>query len=711
MVVEVDQPVILRKKSSGIAVLLFDCAGKHNFLHSSVIAQLNNVLAQVEADQSIVALVIVSGKPDTYISGADLQEILKCSDKAAAHRLSYDGQQALSQMATMNKPVVTAIHGACLGGGLEVALACDYRLASPDASTQIGLPEVKLGLIPGLGGTQRLPRLIGFRPALDMILSSELVSAGKAYELGIIDELVSPDDLLSAAESRALRMAADYTPAQRLEREKVVEEKDGGLKKRQALLAMMQRSIRIKTKGHYPAPQKVIEVIADEMEKGLEHGLQLEAEAFGELVSGPVFPNLTALFLSTDYATRSAFAQAKRLRQNTVQKLMVMGAGMMGVSITQIAATCGHRVYLRGFDAQRAKLALERVQDKLKPEQQDNVTLADESSWQEVDLVLEAVPEDLAIKTKFFAEAGNKVKAGCVLATNTSGLSVTKIAEASSHPECVLGMHFFYPVDRMPLVEVVSHSKTNAETVAKAMALVAGLGKVPISVNDGPGFLVNRLLCCYLAEAGRLCEQGMPLNWIEDAAVAFGMPMGPLALMDEVGLDVAFPVATSVYRGCGERLATPMIVDVMTDMQLRGKKNKTGFYTWDESDRRLGFNQQLMDKLNATTSEAKAEPDVLNSICDRLVLPMVDEAARCLEEKIVRKPREVDLAMVLGIGFPAFRGGLLRWADSLGMKEVRGRLEKVYACPGPKREVSARILQMEKERRRFYSLAESTGDN
>jgi 3-hydroxyacyl-CoA dehydrogenase len=291
----------------------------------------------------------------------------------------------------------------------------------------------------------------------------------------------------------------------------------------------------------------------------------------------------------------------------------------------------------------------------------------------------------------------------CLLATNTSSLSIAKMASRLERPERFLGIHFFHPVDKMPLVEVVTHPGTSRQTVASATALVARLGKTPVAVADGPGFLVNRLLCCYVLEAARLAEQGVPLDWIDEAAVDFGMPMGPLALLDEVGLNVAFKVAAVLQEGLGPRYAPPAVLARVEALGLAGKRHGVGIYLWDEAGKRLAFNPRLIQDIGLSTSDDKPPPEISLELTERLILPMVDEAARCLEEKIVRKAREIDLAMVMGIGFPAFRGGLLRYADSLGIGSVRRRLEKVYEQAGGGRSVCDLIVRMEADGRRFYA--------
>ncbi|MBI4532948.1 MAG: hypothetical protein HY711_03290, partial [Candidatus Melainabacteria bacterium] len=406
-------------------------------------------------------------------------------------------------------------------------------------------------------------------------------------------------------------------------------------------------------------------------------------------------------------------------RDSAVATVGIIGGGTMGVAIAEKAALAGFNVLLKEVNQERLdqamallRAALHRIGTKSKDSPQDMEACIQrvqpvvvDSMLAEADLIIEAVFEDLDTKAEVFCRLAQVVRSDCILATNTSSLSVSAIANRMPCKERFLGLHFFHPVDKMPLVEVILHDSTDRNIATKATAFVSRLGKTPVSVADGPGFLVNRLLCCYLLESSRVAEEGVALNWIEDAAQQFGMPMGPLTLLDEVGLDVAFQVARSLYQGCGERFAAPVVLDRLQALGVAGKKGGKGIYMWDESGKRLSFNPQMKDELGLVISEDKPNADVVEDICQRLILPMVDEAARCLEERVVRRARELDLAMVMGIGFPAFRGGLLRYADKVTMPELRTRLESIYAKSTPARTVSQLLKEMEASHRGFYSRA------
>jgi 3-hydroxyacyl-CoA dehydrogenase / enoyl-CoA hydratase / 3-hydroxybutyryl-CoA epimerase len=708
--IESKKQVILRKRASGVGVVLFDSPGRSNLLTTEVLQELEHALAEVSEDSGIKALMLLSGKHDTFLSGADLHEILRFENRDAAFALSRRGQAVLDRISNLGKPVVVGINGACLGGGLELALACDRRIATTSGATQLGLPEVRLGLIPGLGGTQRLPRLIGVKGALEIILSSEPISAVTAKEMGIVDDVVAPDELMARLEQEALALLHAQEIGARFGYDAAANPKDP------QLLNMAERSVRIKTKGHYPAHTRVINVIRDGLANGMETGLQLEAETFADLAVGEVARNLIFLFFTSEFARQSAAAQVKKSGIPEVETVGVIGGGNMGGGIAQLAALSGHKVLVSEMTEERARAAVEQIRNRLSQQRPSNSqpeSLLHEAAaavnhvpstdgMAGADLVIEAVFEDLELKGKIFNQLVDNAKDDCVFASNTSSLSLSEIAARVKSPQRVVGLHFFHPVDKMPLIEVINQPDTAPWAMARAMSFVSKLGKVPVLVKDGPGFLVNRLLCCYLAEAGKLAEEKVPMNWIDDAAVAFGMPMGPLALLDEVGLDIAYKVSSMLHERCGDRLAPPAVFQKVEQLGLIGKKAGVGLYLWEDG-RKQSFNPQLIQAASLVVTETKPDPDKITEICDRLVLPMIDEAARCLSEKIVRKPRELDMSMILGIGFPAFRGGPLRYADTRGIPDIVENLIAMQPATG--RTVSPLLATMSSTGRRFYSSA------
>jgi 3-hydroxyacyl-CoA dehydrogenase/enoyl-CoA hydratase/3-hydroxybutyryl-CoA epimerase len=716
-VTQTKQQVILRKKASGIAVVLLDCPGKLNSLSSEVTAELEQTLCELENDSSVKALVLVSGKPDTFLSGADLREIVKVTKAEAAEEKSRQGQDILNRLAALGKPTVVGINGICLGGGLELALSFDQRIASDCESTLLGLPEVRLGLIPGMGGTQRLPRLIGLQNALEMILSSEPVNVSRALALGLVDEVVKPDELLERCQERALELLQSTAERKRALADRKVAMIQLEEAKWTKVLATAERSMRIKTRGNYPAPLKAIEAIRNGLRNGIELGLKGEAKAFGDLAASDTAKNLIALFFNTEFARQTAAMMSAKMQTNPVSTVAVIGSGAMGTAIAELAAISGYRVLFKQTNrnpqdnpVDRLRALIVRNQQKAKLGEAEIAEIlqrvepvVDERELAAADLIIEAVFESEELKHELFERLESIISADCTLASNTSSLSINKLASRLADSGRFLGMHFFLPVDRMPLVEIISHKGTKREALARAAGVVSRLGKIPTMVNDGSGFLVNRLLCTYIIEAARLAESGVPLNWIDDSAVEFGMAMGPLNVLDEVGLDVAFKVADALHEGCGERFAPPAVIGKTKELGLIGKKTGTGVYSWDESGRRLQFDSRLVSEIGLVVSDQKPPAERQAWIVERLIYPMIDEAARCLADRIVRKPREIDLAMVLGTGFPPFRGGPLKYADSIGIGNLRARLEEIYRQDGSNRQISESIKKMEAEGRRFYS--------
>jgi 3-hydroxyacyl-CoA dehydrogenase/enoyl-CoA hydratase/3-hydroxybutyryl-CoA epimerase len=712
--------ILIRKRGSGIAFMILDAGGKTNVLSSKVMDEFKESIESVDKDDSIKALCIVSGKADSFITGADLHEIMKFTDAAQARELSSRGQIVFNSLAKLSKPTVVGINGVCLGGGLELALCCTERIATDVPETLIGLPETKLGFVPGLGGTQRLPRLIGVRSALEIILAGDPVSARRAHEMGIIDSLTTPDQLFDQVEAAALRLSKQWQDEGRKRNDENSCKDELPPEKIKSLFAMAERSVRIRTKGNYPAQTKVLEVMKVGLEQGLVAGLEMEATVFGDLSVTDVSRNLVFLVFTSEFARQSAIATGNKENTPKTKTVAVIGAGLMGSTIAQLAAEKGFHVLLsavnKNREAQLEQTVFEiaaRIEKKKgesgceKSKEFGTIAaLASDDELQKADLVIEAGAEDVTVKKQILKRISKAIRPQTLIATNTSSLSVTEMLKDLSEGSQLVGMHFFHPVDRMPLVEVITPAGTARGAAAQAVSFLAHLGKTPQTVKDSPCFLVNRLLTCYIVEATRIIASGVPVNFVEEAAVSFGMPMGPMALMDEVGLDVANMVATSVFNAFGERMTPPPQLQMALDAGLIGKKTRVGLYLFDDSERRLGLNPALTEKLKFVISEAKVDKDEAETLARRMILPMVDEAARCLDEKVVRRAREIDLCMVMGMGFPPFRGGLLRYADAIGINKVIAELEKIYEKSSVKREVSPFLKKLAAENRSFYARSQ-----
>lgn len=703
-----------KKTASGktVATLLLDCGSRLNVLTTNTMYELERVFDHVINNKEIDALIVTSAKADSFCSGADLHEIKRLENPQSASEMSSYGQLIFDLLRRMPKPTVAAISGPCLGGGLELALCAHKRIATNDQSTCFALPEVKLGLIPGWGGTQRLPRLIGLRAALELILGSTIVDTNRAKELGLVDAIVDSDNLLAEAEKQVLELLADPSQLPAL-----VDKTDGVATdlepaKQQSLLKMMERSIRIKTKGNYPAPQAAIQVIAEGLTNGIDAGLTMEADVFGQLALSEVAHNLSSVFFTQEFARQSATSYAKK--HDTISTVGIIGGGIMGARLASLIAGAGYKVIIQGRSPQGLEATMNKVADYLHrqapAETSDALArvhpILDGNLLVEADIIIEAASEILKTKQEIFEKLSRIVRPDCLLTTNTSSLLLSEITRPIHLPERSFGMHFFHPVDKMPLVEIISHPQTDRNALAKASEFVCRLNKTPVLVKDGPGFLVNRILYAYLGAAARLMGDPVPLNWIDEAAVAFGMPMGPLELLDEIGMDLAFTVAREVHKGCGERMAIPPLLVTVEACGMIGKKTGRGLYSWDAAGKCLGFTQPLSP--HTVISDEKVDPESAARVVERLILPMIDESAWCLQEKIALRPREIDMAMVLGMGFPAFRGGPLKYADHLGIKNVVRRLEHIYQ--DTPRQVCDLLYKMVEQDRSFYSLNASTSD-
>lgn len=689
--VETRRQLLLNRRESGVAMLLLDCGGKLNNLGSAVTRELDEAMRAIDADPAIKAVVMMSAKPDNFVIGADLYEIRKATTHEALCKLSADGHATLNTVAASKKPVVTAINGACLGGGLELALACHWRIATDDPITQFAFPETRLGIVPGLGGTQRTPRLVGVKAAMGMILSAESMSSAEALNIGLVDEVVPSATLMEVAEKRALQLAADMSLIR--EREKRFVEMDEA--KMAKFFAMTERSVRIKTRGHYPAQAKAIELVKIGLEQGMEAGQKAESHAFAELAGSEVSANLIALFFATDFARQSAISLAAKFNEANTSRIGIIGGGMMGTTIANLAATHGMKVKLL-VNAGKEAETMERVQHR------DGIVCTSEwSDLADSEFVLEAVAEEVGAKRDVMAKIEGIVSPECTLASNTSSLPLDEIGASLSKLDRFVGVHFFHPVERMPLVEIVSLKTTARKSLARAADFVTKLDKIPAMVKNGPGFLINRLLTSYMLEAARLASEGVPMNWIEEAAIHFGMPIGPFELLDEVGEDVGFNVVESLHKAFGDRMAPPQAMYEFSRLGGRGKRYGLGVYVWDESGKRKEFSKDIQSVPNLKLSDEKCPEDMRKTLSERMIFPMIDEAARCLDEKVVVKPREVDMAIIHGIGFPPFRGGLLKYADQFGLDKVAARLAEIYE--GSPRAVAPLIQKYLAEGRNFYS--------
>lgn len=684
----------------GIVVVTIDRPDRDvNVLSIDVARELAATLDRFAADGAARGLVITSGKEGQFIVGADIGEIEGMASAAAAAAAATALQALFGRLAALPVPVVAAIGGACLGGGLELALACDWRVADTGSKTRLGLPEIQLGLIPGGGGTQRLPRLVGSAAGLRMILTGERIDAVRALRAGLVDAAPPPTNLLETARGfigrgkRPPRWRAVRRPLGRRIAARLL---DGTSPGRRLVAWQATRTTRGKTKGFYPAPPLAIDVVMRGLGRPLAEGLKLEADAFGSLVPTREAQSLIHLFHATTAVKKQPYAAAGAERYGTrpIETIGVVGAGFMGSGIATVCVEKGIRVLLadpgrsalgkalaHAASACRARVARKRM----KPFEMER-TMArlspglEPSGFQRCDLVIEAAFEDLSLKRRILADLEKRGPGpDWVFASNTSALPIGAIAAEAHAPERVLGMHFFSPVEKMPLLEVVVTERTAPWAAARACELGVRMNKQVIVVRDGPGFYTTRALSFLLAEACWTLAEGASITTIDRALTDRGFPVGPLALIDEVGIDVGMHVMETMQRAFPQRLASPPGLAALAASGRVGRKNGRGFYRYGKG-RKVGPDPEI-GRLVGRPPAGTPIPDA-RTIAERCLLVFVNESARCLEEGILPDAYAGDVGAVFGLGFPPFLGGPFKWVDHEGAAAVVERLEALQRQHG-----------------------------
>ena len=695
---------------AGVATLWFDVAGqKMNTLKPGLEQELQAQLAAIRSDTAIRAVVFASGKAGSFIAGADIDAIAAVREAREASRVSRALGEALTSLERLwredGKPVVAAIDGPCLGGGLELALACAARVASDDGKTVLGLPEVKLGLIPGGGGTQRLWPLVGVAQALDLILTGRNVRPDKAKKMGLIDEVVPGAILLETARTTAAKLAAGAggkksrtlsMPRRFVGIARGLGSQEGWQKLlleqnfvgQRVLFQQARKALRKRTHGHYPAPERAIDAVERGVRRGQQAGLALESELFGTLAVSPEARALIGLYQSTQALKKDAGTGQAVAKARAVRRVGVVGGGLMGAGIASVTSlVAGVAVRIKEVDKKGVGRAVAHVAAQLQaevkkrrrpartvPRLMSQVTGTERwDSFGHADVVVEAVFEDLAIKRAVLAEVEALGHEDTVFASNTSSIPITDIAATAKRPHNVLGMHYFSPVEKMPLLEVITHAGTSPESVATCVALGKAQGKTVIVVSDGPGFYTTRILTPYLMEAAWLIGEGVAIESIDKALTNFGFPVGPVTLMDEVGLDTGAKVCKVMHAAMGERIALPPGLDALLADKRLGRKNGRGFYRYEN-----GKKQGVDASVYAAFGQGGPRLNLPEAtIVDRVLLQMVNEAARCLEEKILRTAEDGDIGAIFGLGFPPFLGGVFAYVDRVGAADVVRRLKNL----------------------------------
>ncbi len=634
-------------------------------------------------------MVLTSGKADSFIAGADVEQFREFRSEADGERVSKMGQALLDRLERLRTPVVVAIHGSCLGGGLEVALASRYRICTDHPKTVLALPEVQLGVIPGMGGTQRLPRLVGLQAALDMILAGRNVRPKRALQIGLVDEVVHPAILLEVAIHRAAAFGRGEMkrPAPRGHGAVGFLLQDIAVG-RSVVFRKARESVIHKTHGQYPAPLAALDAIRTGYTDGMAAGYRTEARRFGEMAMTEVSRQLVFLFFANNALKKDPGVAEPALPPLDVRKIGVLGAGFMGAGIAAIAAQHGTLVRLKDTDPARVSKGIRSVGDvigervakrQLSAAEADDVLMmvggtTNYSGFGDADLVIEAVFEELALKHAVLTEVEPLLRADAVYASNTSTIPIAMIASAARHPERVLGMHFFSPVHKMPLLEVIVTPGTDPQATVTAVAYGKQLGKTVIVVNDGPGFYTTRTLSAYVNEAGRLLDEGIPVDVIDQALEHFGFPVGPITLIDEVGIDVGARVGRVLSEAFGDRMTPSRAMRRVVEAGRTGRKGRSGFYRYDEGGEKTEVDQSVYQVIER--KQAHSLPEV--EIIDRCVLAMVNEAARCFGRgDSAIPPGWWDVGAVFGIGFPPFRGGPFRYVDTVGADRIVRSLEEL----------------------------------
>ncbi|MFP4598814.1 MAG: 3-hydroxyacyl-CoA dehydrogenase NAD-binding domain-containing protein [Persicimonas sp.] len=704
-----------------IAYVCIDVQDKSvNTLSTPMTERFEEILDELDSAAELEGVVIHSGKEGNFVVGFDINELLELADHPEDIRPMIErGHELMGRVEQLAVPVVAAVDGNCLGGGLELAMACHARIVSDSERTQFGLPEIKLGVIPGLGGTQRLPRLVGLQTGLDMVLTGKQVSAKKAKKLDLVDDVVHPGILLEVAADKARELYAKGDWRQRPKnRFKDVFSNPGEMVNlaaktpaRKLIFNQAREMTRKKAGEHYPAPFAAIDVIETGFKDGFEAGIDAEADAFAELVKDDVAKNLINLFFM-----KQEVDKAKPFPWNTkaypVDKIGVIGAGLMGAGIAQVAAYKGWEVRLKDVDDEGlswglnySKQLIDKLVERKKiSEPMGDVTFGrlsgttDYSGFGQADLIIEAVFEDVDLKKQVIGELEEHTHDEAVIASNTSTIPISELAKASKNPEQVLGMHFFSPVHKMPLLEIIRHEGTSSKAVATALEVGRQMGKTCIVVNDGPGFFTSRVIGAYINEAGWILQEGASIEDIDRAMTDWGFPVGPMKLVDEVGMDVALKAAKTLQEAFEERWDAPTALKAVAADGRKGRKNKKGFYDY-EGSRGKKVDETVYDLLPGGRDRKPTDHQIIQQRC---WMAMLNECAYCLQEDIVMHPRDIDIGVIFGLGFPPFRGGILRHADAQGLPNVAGQMIRLAEQFGDRLRPADIIVEKAEKNESFY---------
>ena len=709
--------VTVEIRDDKIAVMTFDTPDKPvNTFNQANLEAFEAGVDEVEKQSDLRGLVFQSGKEGNFIAGADLKELIAAvgADKDMVRSFCQRGHDLFTRISRLPFPTVATIDGMCVGGGLECAMAFDYRIVSDSSRTELGAPEVKLGIIPGWGGTQRLPRLVGIDQGLEMNCGGNNVSAEKAVDLGLAWEMVPADEMLDEA-VHVIEMAHELGDWQG-ERER--REGPMGLSDDNMMFSfeVFRGYLLGQTKGQYPAPIAALEAMRNGCNQALQDGLKEEIKAIVPLIGSDISRNLIGIFFMDQAIRKDTGVDDKSIKGRKVGRVGVLGGGLMGAGIAFAHVRKDFNVTLWDLNDELIDAGLKRVRKPMAgrvkigrmthEEMVDSLsrvrTTTDKGILEDCDLIIEAIVEKEDIKVATFKELEEILSEDAIIASNTSTISITRMAKGLKRPDKFIGMHYFSPVDRMQLVEIIRGEKTSDETVATIVGQAQAIGKKPIVVNDCPGFLVNRVLLPYMNEAILMIEEGVDMQRLDKLVTKFGMPMGPVTLADMVGLDVAKFAGGVLAEAYSDRAQSAALVPKLVEMGRLGQKSNAGFMAYEEKrGKKRGKPDGVVDKLIEEIGRKSGEALDDDAILDRLFLSMLAEACRLIEDNIVRKHKDVDFGLIFGIGFPPFRGGLLRWADAIGAQTAVDKLAEL-APMGKRFEAPEMLKEMAKSGKTFY---------
>ncbi|WP_428235542.1 fatty acid oxidation complex subunit alpha FadJ [Gracilimonas sp.] len=692
-----------------VAIITLDLPDeKVNKLNESMMDEFSEFLDELESNDDLKGAVLISGKKDNFIAGADIDMFQARDTAEEIERLSKDGHKILNRIAGFSKPIAVAVHGSCMGGGLELSLACHYRVCSDSSKTVFALPEVKLGILPGTGGTQRLPRLIGIQNALPYMLTGKNIYTRQAKRMGLVDEVTHKDAIEKAA-IKGVHKISEGKFDRKDKRPFLHKLLEGNPLGRKIIFSQARKKTAGQTKGNYPAPPKIIDAVEYGYKHGLEKGLENETVLFGELGATQESRNLVNLFFGMNASKKVPNPDLVR----EVKKIGVLGAGLMGSGIAEVSVDKGdYRVLLKDQTIENAaggekeiwKSLNEKAQKKIISEFErdktaSRVTGVDSyEGFSSVDLVIEAVFEDLELKQNIVQQIESSSPDHTIFASNTSSLPISKIAEGAQRPENIIGMHYFSPVQKMPLLEIITTDQTADWVTQTAYQVGVNQGKNVIVVNDGPGFYTTRILAPYMNEALVLLDEGASIEFLDKIMKDYGYPVGPMALLDEVGFDVGAHVAETMGPKFAERgVESSNKADELLDAGYRGRKNKRGMYKYN-SGKKKEVNAEIYEYFGGSN---RTNPDK-KTAQQRMALTMINEAAWCLEEDILKSPEDGDLGAILGLGFPPFLGGPFRYIDQTGIQKVVDQLNEFTEKFGPRFKPAQILVDYAKEGKRFY---------